>query len=137
MGTRTDRIANVLRALSIIITVASLSWAIYMTIQRDNANEAKDTIEAIMMQQAEILLDARRQISRLKSEITELEYEMDSLLVLANAESIYREQLLKEIAYRDYIIQNLRKELHENIVIIDADPDEQLRLFLEWTTIRE
>ncbi len=137
MGTRTDRIANVLRALSIIITVASLSWAIYMTIQRDNAEEAKDTIESILIQQAEILLDARQQISRLKAEIEELEYEMDSLLVLANAESIYREQLLKEIAYRDYIIQNLKKELHENIVIIDADPSEQLRLFLEWTTIRE
>lgn len=135
MATRTDRIANVLRVLSVIVTVASLVWAIYATEQRNKAEEAKDSLEAVLMQQADILLDARNEITKLNAEIKRYEQELDSLIHLANEQSLYRDGILREIAYRDYIINNLKKELDEGITIIDVDDDEQLRLFLEWSTL--
>ena len=135
MATRSDKIANVLRVLSIILTIASLVWAVYATDQRNKAEDAKDSIEAILMQQAEILLDARAEIAKLNAEIHKYEQELDSLLYLANQQSAYRDSILREVAYRDYIIQNLKNQLDESITIIDVDDDEQLRLFIEWTTL--
>jgi len=135
MAKRTDKIANVLRAFSIVATVASLLWAVYATNQRNEAESAKQTMEAVLLQQAEALIDAKQQISRLQGEIVVFENQLDSLLIIADQAAEYRDSILKEIAYRDYIIENLKEQIDEDITIIDADDDEQLRIFLEWTEI--
>ena len=135
MAKRTDKIANVLRAFSIVTTVASLLWAVYATTQRNEAESAKQTMEAVLLQQAEALIDAKQQISRLQGEIVMFENQLDSLLIIADQAAEHRDSILTEIAYRDYIIENLKEQIDEDITIIDADDDEQLRIFLEWTEI--
>lgn len=132
---RTRKIANILRILSVVTTAASLLWAIYATNERNDAEDAKQNMEAVLLQQVDALIDATQRISELNTDISIYKKELDSLMVIANDATTYRDSILKEIAYRDYIIENIKEQLNEDITIIDADDDEQLRIFLEWSEL--
>jgi len=135
MSDRTQKIANVLRFLTILITVSSLIFNFWLYRENKELDQGKQALEATMLHQAERIIEANRQIRIFEAKLKLAEQQVDSLLLVAGNHSSFRDSIMHEISYLQYIIDKLNSELDESITIPDMSDDEHIQFFLEWSTI--
>ena len=135
MNDRTQKTANVLRFLTILITVASLIFNLWLYKENRELEQGKQALESTILQQVERIIEANKQIRIFEAKLKLAEQQVDSLLLVAGHHSSFRDSIMHEISYLQYIIDKLNSELDEGIAIPDMSDDEHLQFFLEWSTI--
>ncbi len=118
--------------ISAILTTASISFAVYTHFDKEKIKKmaeekVKDMVEELVIAQLDI---AKIELENNKLKKQNIEFEKNEKIASSKKDS-----LINEARKKDKLIAELNKRINDKKpVILDVDDNEQLRIFLEWSS---
>jgi hypothetical protein len=118
--------------ISAILTTASISFAVYTHFDKEKIKKmaeekVKDMVEELVIAQLDI---AKIELENNKLKKQNIEFEKNEKIA-----SFKKDSLINEARKKDKLIAELNKRINDKKpVILNVDDNEQLRIFLEWSS---